>query len=292
METDRDARAEGDRPDGHDLPSETGTSHSPAPAPGNGADPVTGDAPETSASPHHDDGQDYDYDGAPATGLHPATAPRAVLRPVPEGFPTPPPRPALPNRRPAPRSEPSASPRPRRGLLIAAASLVAVLVLAIAVGGGILAVRALSADGPQDPPAASGTEEPAAPSGAGQVQIGEVAVTEVSTEVGLRSVGTDGTAVEPEGEYVVVTFAIDNRSSAGVEVLDNVTLLTADGESVRADREAGQAHVADSSHFGVVEPDGTATFHMVYDVPIGTEPTGLQLDLSAIGESGELPLDG
>ncbi|MDN5899539.1 MAG: hypothetical protein L0H74_05670, partial [Brachybacterium sp.] len=39
-----------------------------------------------------DDGAEPDPGADPATGLRSATAPRAVLRPVPEGFPTPPPR--------------------------------------------------------------------------------------------------------------------------------------------------------------------------------------------------------
>ncbi|WP_394215182.1 hypothetical protein [Brachybacterium vulturis] len=259
---------------------------------------------------HPSDGDDqhgYSYggdpleaaDGAdPSTGAHPdtdprgATAPRAVLRPIPEGFPTPPPRPARPNRRPAPPPEqPAPSGRPR-GLLLAGISLAAVLLLILVVGGGVLAVRSFS---PADPaPSAAG--EPGSPStaeqsGPGSTEVGEVALTEVSTEVGVRSVGGSSSWEDPEGEFVIVTFEVENPSSSTLRIGDNVSLETADG-TYPVDREATLEHTAGSTAFGVIPPAGSQTFHAVFDVPIGAEPTGLHVDLADIDESGTLPLGG
>lgn len=308
METDRDADDGRDGPGTPGPPADAaGSSHayeygeSPLEAAGDGglraADsgptaerPAVPGAPADEADPAP--GGPPASESGPTTAMRGGTAPRAVLRPVPEGFPTPPPRPARPNRRPAPTPETSAGPGPRRGLLIAAIALAAVLVLVVAVGGGILAVRALTSEDPQGGAATPGSEAPAAPAGAGEVQLGEVTVTEVSTEVGVRSVGEGSTAVEPEGEFVIVTIEVANGSEAGVSIRENVTLETADGESIAADADAGRVHVADTEHFGLLGAGDTESFHMVYDVPIGSTPAALRLDLVTIGETGELPLAG
>jgi hypothetical protein len=248
------------------------------------ADPATGlrtaagDAPAT--------------DVRSATGLRGGTAPRAVLRPIPEGFPTPPPRPARPNRRPAPKPDPSAAPRRPRGLLLAGISAAAVLLLVVVVGGGILAIRALTPEAPVAvDPVAQESEAPAAPDSPGQVRIGEVELTEVSTEVGVRSVGGQGSGLEPEGEYVIVTFEVMNPTDAGATIGQNLALETADGAHP-VDPGATQAHLADSSAYGTVPPGGTGRFHAVFDVPIGSDPTGLQVAISTVGQSGTLPLSG
>ena len=304
METDHDADDWQGGPGTPGPPADaTGSSHayeygeSPLEAAGDGglraADsgstaerPAVPGAPEDEADPAP--GAPPSSETGPTTAMRGGTAPRAVLRPVPEGFPTPPPRPARPNRRPAPTPGTAPGPGPRRGLLIAAIALAAVLVLIVAVGGGILAVRALTSDDPQGGAAPSGS----ASAGTGEVQLGEVTVTEVSTEVGVRSVGEGSTAVEPEGEFVIVTIEVANGSEAGVSIRENVTLETADGQSIAADADAGRVHVADTEHFGLLGAGDTESFHMVYDVPIGSTPAALQLDLVTIGESGELPLAG
>ena len=229
----------------------------------------------------------------PATGLRGATTPRAVLRPIPEGFPTPPPRPAGPNRRPAPKPDGAPAPRPRRGLLITGISVAVVLLLVVGIGGGILAYRALTSSGP----AAQGPEAPASEQASGsgtpgQVQIGEVTFTEVSTEIGVREVGTRKDAVSPEGEFLIVSFEVANDSSQGISLGQNVTLETADGTSHAPDRAAGNAYVANSDAYGVVEAGATVTQHRVYDVPIGSAPRSLVLAPESLGEIGNLPLDG
>lgn len=231
----------------------------------------------------------------PATGIRPVTAlrtaPRAVLRPVPEGFPTPPPRPARPNRRPAPSQAPVAPGKSRRGLLIAGLSVIAVLLLAIVVGGGVLAFRALSPAAPAGGSSAPATGMAPDPTGPGQVQIGEATITEVSTEVGVRKVGTPGSTMEPEGEYIVVIFEVDNPRDQNVDIANQIELEAADGQTFAPDPDAGIAFEADDSRpFGMVDPDSAATFHKVYDVPIGTEPTGLHFSFSNMTETGTLPL--
>ncbi len=254
----------------------SGTAEGPMAA--TGADPATGTFPATSIDPE--------------TGLRTGTAPRAVLRPIPEGFPTPPPRPARPNRRPAPKPDPSTAPaRPRR-LLIAGIAAAAVLLLVVVVGGGLLAVRHLSPEEPapvagDDP----GTQAPAAPAGQGAVEVGGVTFTEVSTEVGVRAVGSSSSRVEPEGEFVVVVFAVENPTSAPVRITSDAVLEAAD-ETFPVDDDATHAYETDSEYAGVVPTEGTVEFHAVFDVPIGTDPSALRIELPDLGEIGALPLGG
>ncbi|GAA4524046.1 hypothetical protein GCM10023160_15000 [Brachybacterium paraconglomeratum] len=231
----------------------------------------------------------------PATGIRPVTAlrtaPRAVLRPVPEGFPTPPPRPARPNRRPAAPQEPAPAGKSRRGVLIAGISVIAVLLLAVVVGGGVLAVRTLSPAAPAGGSSAPSTGTAPEPTGPGQVQIGEATITEVSTEVGVRKVGSPGSAMEPEGEYIVVIFEVDNPRDQSLDIGDQLELEAADGQTYAPDSDAGITFEADDSRpLGMVDPGSTVTFHKVYDVPIGTQPTGLHFSFSNMTETGTLPL--
>jgi hypothetical protein len=257
---------------------------SPAP----GAPAADGAAP----LPDSADGAEADLSPTEArsvTGVQGVTAPRAMLRPVPEGFPTPPPRPARPNRRPAREQDSGSGSGPRRGVLIAAIVVVAVLALAVAVGGGVLALRALSSDsGPAADPAPAQGSDPADAAG-GTVEIEGVTITEVSTEQGVPSVGTSDTAVTPEGEFVIVTIEVANESGGPVSIGDGIELETADGETVAPSRDAARVHIADSEPFGQATEGSATRFHLIYDVPIGAEPTALQVDLGYIG-SGTLPL--
>ena len=227
----------------------------------------------------------------PETGLRPGTAPRAVLRPVPDGFPTPPPRPARPNRRPAPKTDPEQPSRWRPAVIISVA-VVAVLVLVVAIGGSIIVYRALSPDSSDAASPAATAEEPGA---GGEVAIADVTVREVSTESGVREVGGPGSgAQEPEGEFVVVTVEVTNDSDSSVSIDGRETLRTADGKTHEADSEASGKYVSESVAFGKIAPGESGTFHLVYDVPVGAEPTELELDFSenaAVG-AGVLPLGG
>lgn len=325
METDREAPGGDERAGTPESPSTSGASpsHSPAGDDSRGESPDRADPSreygygETPLDAAGDTGlraadsgaqvpeggtaeaTDPATDADPATGIHPATGlrgattPRAVLRPIPEGFPTPPPRPAGPNRRPTPKSEESPTPRPRRGLLLTGISVAVVLLLVVGIGGGILAYRALtSPDQGSQGSDAPASEQAGGAGTPGQVQMGEVTITEVSTEIGVREVGTRKDAVSPEGEFLIVTFEVTNGSSRGISLGQNVTLETADGTTHAPDQAAGNAYVAESSAYGVVEAGGTMTQHRVYDVPIGSEPSSLTFAPEALEESGTLPLGG
>lgn len=292
MQTDREAPDEGG-------PSTDGDLRSPS-------DPQdTAAAPAPSA---HSDGtaHSYDYGEAPPadaaapsdpapTGTHPATGvptsttPRAVLRPVPEGFPTPPPRPARPNRRPAKQPDP-APPARSRGPLIAGIAVVAVLLLVVAIGGGILAVRSLSADDGEAPAASDAPAASEAPAGTGSATVGDVQVEATGTEMGVRSVGDSGSTVDPEGEFVIVSFTIANEGDQPVIVNDGLELETADGERHPVDGAASQRHLASSRYNGIVGTGESADFHAVFDVPIGAEPTAFRLSLP--GGDGVVDLAG
>lgn len=229
--------------------------------------------------------------GSPALGSPTSTTPRAVLRPVPDGFPTPPPRPARPNRRPALPSPPPQQARPR-GPMIVALATVAVLVLSVGIGGSILVYRALAPE--ETPPAVSdpATADPAGGDAAAEVEIGAVTVREVSTELGVSSVGSP--PIDADGEFVILTIEFVNDSDLALLVGDSVTLETSDQESYSPHQEASNAHLADSDTFGIVAEETARTIHMVFDVPIGADPVAAHLDLSSNSQagSGTLPLGG
>lgn len=234
--------------------------------------------------------------GSPADAETPApTSPRAVLRPVPEGFPAPAVAPLRSHRAPAlPVADEPAS-RSGRGLRIAAIAVAAVLLLAVLTGGGILAVRALTGGGED---AATASSDPAASAAAtGTVALGPATFREVSTEVGVRSVGDTADRLEPEGEFVIVTVEITNDGEAPLLVSSGggtMELVSAAGDRYPVSEEANLALVADSEAFGTVGTGETAVYHGVFDVPAGTEPTGLDLAFSSAPEVGRgtLPLGG
>lgn len=170
------------------------------------------------------------------------------------------------------------------------------LLLIVVIGGGILAVRSFSSSGSPADPAPPAADEPGpqdAPdqTGLGSTEIGGVVVTEVSTEVGVRGVGDPSSRREPDGEYVIITFAVDNPTPTPIRIGDNVSLETADG-TYPVDREATREHTADTSDYDLVPSEGSTTFHAVFDAPIGTDPIGLHLELDDLGENGTLPLSG
>lgn len=289
------------------------TDHDPTPAEGGGgaagypaAAARTTTAP--GAAPHS---YDYGSDGsdapaavdAPAAGSPagdtaepPApTSPRAVLRPVPEGFPAPAVAPHRPHRAPALPAADEPAPRSVRGLRSAAIAVAAVLLLAVLTGGGILAVRALTGGGED---AATADSAPAgSPATTGTVALGPATFREVSTEVGVRSVGDAAGRLEPEGEFVIVTVEITNDGEAPLLVSSGggtMGLVSAAGDRYPVSDEPNRALVADSEAFGAVGTGETAVYHGVFDVPAGTEPTGLDFAFSSAPEVGRgtLPLDG
>ncbi|WP_193103171.1 DUF4352 domain-containing protein [Brachybacterium sp. FME24] len=228
------------------------------------------------------------------TGLRGATTPRAVLRPVPDGFPTPPPRPTRPNRRPAPKLEQEAAP-PRNRWVIASVAVVVALVLVVAISGSILAYRALSPESPAASAPSPAGEDAGGASATGELALGDVTVREASTELGVRQVGNGASEpMTPEGEFVIVTIDVDNGSDASVTIEGGELLTTADGETYEPNADAAQAHVADSQGYGLVTAGQSGTFHFVYDVPVGSEPTGVHLDFSGNDSAGEgdLPVGG
>lgn len=224
---------------------------------------------------------EYGYD----TQMPPGTTPRAVLRPVPEGFPTPPPRPATPNRRPArPPQEPE---RRRPQGMVVALAIVVVLVLTVGIGGSILVYRALAPEGSSpaaSDPAATDPADPTDGGAAGEVEIGEVTVREVSTELGVASVGSP--AIEADGEFMILTLEIVNDSDLALLISDSVTVETADQETYGPSQEASNAHLADTEAFGVVTENSTQSLHVVVDVPIGSEPVAAHIDLSSNTQAG------
>lgn len=243
--------------------------------------------------PHHDaatPGDPAATEARSVTGVQGVRAPRAMLRPVPEGFPPPPPQPEAPNRRPPRSPAPEGGTRPRRGLLAAAVLVLAALLLAAVIVGGVLAVRALGTGGAEDASPAGASDTPQDPAAGGTARIGELTVSARSTELGVRSVGPRNDPQEPEGEFVIVTVEIANEGTRPERLSeDTVSLVSADGESHQLDRAASRAHIARTDPPGLLPGESTERMHLVYDVPLGTEVESLRFDLPGAGE-GDLPL--
>ncbi|MFC0672905.1 hypothetical protein [Brachybacterium hainanense] len=242
------------------------------------SEPRTGQSPAGEAP--------YAYDGAPpSTG----TAPReAVMRPVPEEFPTPPPRPAGWNRRmPEPAGAEPLRRRSRRGLILALC-MIGILICAIGTGAGFLVLRNLERSGSsaQDDPAASSS--PAR----GELVLGGITVRDAALEQGVASVGDAGRQIVPEGEFAVLTVEIVNDSPQPVSLGASIRLIGEDGTTYEPDPEAGRAHLAESEAYGLADTGEAVRFHAVYDVPVGTVIRGADVDFSRYpgGGSGELPL--
>lgn len=279
-------------------------------------DPVHPQRPATPASPTTPDGDGLhpSTDPHPSTGVPTGTAPRAVLRPVPEGFPTPPPRPARLHRRsalPAPEPPPT---RRRPGILLAVAGAAA-LVLVLGIAGGVLAVRALiddprtaraphsttaterapNASAPTDPgsSAPSDPSRGAAGSGEGTV-LGDVTVRVVSTEVGEESVGDASAPMSPRGQYVTVVLEITNDSDQ-VLVLGQrrqVQLETSHQGLHHPDPGASAALDASTAPDTEIPAGGTGQIHAVFDIPADVEPVMLHFHLTGDGGAGPIPWSG
>lgn len=220
-----------------------------------------------------------------------ATAPRAVLRPVPESMASGPlPSPGVPNRRPAPKTPEAAPSGPRwNAPVIIAAAVIAALILVVGIGGSILVYRALSPAPAPAGPSASAPEDPgSAAGGSGEVVLGEVTIREVSTERNVRRVGEGSSGgLEPEGEFVIVTFEVVNDSGEPAVITGEEPLEAADATTHPGATDASGRHIAESEAYGLVRPGESGTFHIVYDVPIGTEPSGVAFDLSTGSDSGK-----
>ena len=225
------------------------------------------------------------------TAMRGGTAPRALLRDVPAGFPTPPPRPARPNRAPARPHEPrTGGLHGARGrILLGAGVFAAVFLLLLAIGGGLLAYRVLSPASP--PPAASGKPTAAAN---GSVDIGKVSVRAVGTELGVTAVGPRSKRLTPDGEFDIITVEVTNRTEQPLLVFQSFKLTLEDGTVIDPDRPASEAHVADSSYRALVKPDQSAVVHVVFDAPAGSSLSALEIDFpnNPDAGSGSLPLHG
>ncbi|MGY5766376.1 hypothetical protein ACXET9_14395 [Brachybacterium sp. DNPG3] len=228
------------------------------------------------------------------------TTARAVLRPVPDGFPSPPPAPL--RRRPDAPAPTAVASRRTRGPLVAALSVAAALVLAAGIGGGVLAYRLLAPSSDASVPdagapgtseeadaASDGTRRDGATAAAGtaatSVRIGDVTVREISVETGLASVGEGSGEVTAQGELVVVTVEVANRGLEPAVLHDPLRLVTADGDVHDADPIAGDALDSPTRTHGTVAEGSSDSFHAVFDIDPGAVPVAVQVDLgSAIGE--------
>ena len=283
------------------------TSHEVDPGGASAGDPVTGPRPvgDQQLPAQHPSTQESSVTGLqPTTGVPTGTAPRAVLRPVPDGFPTPPPRPARPNRAPAlPATD--APPPPRRTPMYILLAVLGVLILVVGIGGGLLVFRTLGGDSPEPaagPPATSQapSDEPDATgsaatsgtsTGGGSVVLGEATVTLVSAEQ-ASEIAPDGES-PLRGEFLIVTLDIENAGDQALRLEDRVTLVTSQGAEVAPDQTASRRHTesgVESRHENYVQPRSQSLVHLVFEGGGSTDGAELQFALDSDEGQGVLPL--
>lgn len=287
--------------------SDAETSHEAAPGGASAADPVTGLQPvgDQQSPAQHPATQERSVTGLqPTTSVPTGTAPRAVLRPVPDGFPTPPPRPARPNRAPAlPAAD--APPPPRRTPMYILLAVLGVLILVVGIGGGLLVFRALSGDpqqpaagppatsqAPSDEPDATGSGTTSGTSaGGGSVVLGETAVTLVSAEQATE-IAPDGES-PLRGEFLIVTLDIENGGDQALRLEDRVTLVTSQGAELAPDQTASRRHTesgVESRHENYVQPRSQSLVHLVFEGGGSTDGAELHFALDSDEGQGVLPL--
>lgn len=260
------------------------------------------DASPGAASGTADDPHAYSYGASAPAGAREPAAPgiaddaegedRAQVRAIPTDLRPAEPIPGAGEPRPRPHAPTSAEAsdgRPRRRLLIGSAAVAAVAVLALVVGAGVLlATRPWEGAGPD----AAGTSAPASPAPQ-SATVGGVTVTVETLETAVPFAGSGSRQVVPEGEFVALVVTVDNASDATLFWDDDVlTLVDQAGARHPQDVEATAAYETDARTSQVIPAGGTTRVAAVFDVPIGTAPSAVDIALSIGGtaETGSLPL--
>jgi hypothetical protein len=134
-----------------------------------------------------------------------------------------------------------------------------------------------------------------APAGIGaQVQDGEFAFTVTNVETGREALGDGFLRSEAQGSYVLVHVTVTNiGTEAQMFTSANQTLLDAQGREFEADAGAALMNVPDSELFLTdINPGNSVDGVLVFDVPEGLSPTGIELHESMFSGGATVSLTG
>lgn len=120
-------------------------------------------------------------------------------------------------------------------------------------------------------------EEAIADAGIGTpVEVGELSLTVTDVQTDVASVGDPMWETQANGEFVIVSFTITNDGSSPESVFSNDFMLLNDAGAEFA-TSSDAWHVEDHLSWEEINPGNSFTGVLVYDVPAGTNVTGLQV---------------
>jgi Domain of unknown function (DUF4352) len=136
--------------------------------------------------------------------------------------------------------------------------------------------------GPTPPPFPQEVEEEPARIGEAAVDGDLIFVVAAVTD-DPAVIGDSGLNTEPEGKFVFVTMTTTNQGDSPRSLpSENQYLLDTEGRKASADTDAATYLPEDAqSLFEMIEPGGTVTGIIVFDIPADATPAGLELHDSA-----------
>ena len=113
-------------------------------------------------------------------------------------------------------------------------------------------------------------------------------------ETGREALGDGFLRSEAQGSYVLVHVTVTNvGTEAQMFTSANQTLLDAQGREFEADAGAALMNVPDSESFLTdINPGNSVDGVLVFDVPEGLSPTGIELHESMFSEGATVSLTG
>ncbi|WP_138997023.1 DUF4352 domain-containing protein [Rhodococcus zopfii] len=178
---------------------------------------------------------------------------------------------------------PAPQPKKKRKWPWIVGGIVAVFVVASVAGGGDDKPSGSSApDSPAraaDTPAAAPVPEDAPAAMNTPVRDGKFEFVVTGVEAGLASLGDNPfLAEEAQGQFVIVTMTVTNISDApkGLSPSDQ-KLIDAQGREFGPDTSAALNLDTDVAFWDEINPGNTVTMPVVFDMPTGAVPDGIEL---------------
>src|SRR5687768_657104 len=131
-------------------------------------------------------------------------------------------------------------------------------------------------------PAEDVAAEPAMPGLNQPAADGDFSFVVSGVDCSLTEIGNEYIGTKAQGQFCIVSVAVTNiGDEAGSFFGDNSKLLNAEGQEFSADSEAAIYLEESDSLFEEINPGNTLNSKIVFDVPVGTTPTAIELHDSA-----------
>lgn len=173
--------------------------------------------------------------------------------------------------------------------VVAALFVIAVIGSAVSGGkddAGSTTAATGAAEGVVDSPAPveeAAPVEDAADAGIGQPAAdGDFSFVVSGVDCSLTEIGNQYFGTKAQGQFCVVSVAVTNIGDSAQSFFgDNTKLFNAEGQEFSADTEAAIYLEDSSSLFEEINPGNSLNSKVIFDVPVGTTPTSIELHDSA-----------